>query len=134
VNDPSGVAVDTAGDIFIVDTDSQSGSGLSSIVEVTGGSGDGYYFIDGLAVGYPAGIAISADQSTLYVSGKSTIDGSDVVISVDLTTSVATSSAPGGIGSYIEPAGLHLDLSTSGTIDFVDSLAGSSGAVFRVTP
>jgi hypothetical protein len=134
LNDPSGVAVDSAGDVFVVDTDSTSGNGLSSIVEVSSTFGDQGTVVDGLTVGYPAGLAVTADGTTLYLSGRSTIDGSDIIITLDTATFTPTTSAPSGIGNYIEPAGLHLDLSTAGTVDFVDSLAGSSGAVFRVTP
>jgi hypothetical protein len=137
VNDPSGIAIDGAGDIFVVDTDSQSGTGLSSIVEISNGESFGFTVVDSLKVGYPAGLAFGTNGTTLYVSGRSTIDGSDVIISIDttqITPFPTTTSAPGGIGNYLEPAGLHADLSSPGTIDFVDSLAGSSGAVFRVTP
>jgi hypothetical protein len=130
LNDPSGVAVDAAGDIFVFDTVSTLGSGLSSVVQIVAGTGDAEVYADGIPAGYPSGLAVSADGSTLWIAQLSP-GGTDAILTLTVSTGNGTTSAPSGIGSDIEPGGLHLDSSVSGAVDFVDGLAG---AVYQVTP
>ena len=133
LNDPSGIAVDSNGNIYVVDTAGTDlgPGGTSSIFSIGQGQSFGGTIVSGLQVGYPAGLAVSG--TTLYVAGRSTIDGSDLIIQIDTgSDTVTTTSAPSGISSGVEPGGLHLG-SAVGTVDFVDALIGG-GTVYQFTP
>lgn len=100
--DPSGVAVTAAGDkAYVLDTIASSRS-LASIIEIAGGTAT--EFVAHLPVGYPAGIALSLDESALLVSGFSP-DGQGAVLRVDLLSKEITHFSPDGNG--FEPGGLH---------------------------
>ena len=88
--------------------------------------------VTGLQIGYPAGLAVSADGNTIFVSGRNPADGTDLIIQLDGSGHVLRTSAPSGIGSGVEPGGLHL-ASAAGAVDFVDGLIGG-GTVYHFTP
>jgi hypothetical protein len=85
-------------------------------------------FVDGLAVGYPAGITLTMDESTLLVSALDPTKGTDAVVMVDLASSTQSLFTT-GIDKFIEPAGLHR-AKTKDVLAWADSTANSTGTVY----
>lgn len=102
LEDPSGIAIAPNGDIYVANTSALGG--LGSIVRVKNGAGE--VFVGDLRVGYPFGIALTADGSTLLVSGLSPETLTDVIWLID-TTSKEVTAASKGIDEYVEAAGMH---------------------------
>lgn len=102
--DPGGVAVAANGDIYVVDTDG-SGTRLGNVILVKAGAAS--EFVSNLQVGYPAGIALMKNDSTILVSGLDPTAQSDVVHQVEVATKAVTTNTFGTINAYAEAAGLH---------------------------
>ena len=81
------------------------GNGSARVVRVAGGKTT--IVLSNLAVGYPAGVALSPDQSSLFVfSALNPLAGGDAVLRLDLATGhVDRTSA--GIDQFVDAAGLH---------------------------
>jgi len=123
--DPSGVTVE--GDkIYVLDTVASS-QRLASVIEVSNGMAS--EFLGNLPVGYPAGLALSADGSAILVSGLDAAKGTTAVLRLDiLSKELQTFPKMGEYDGYHEPAGLHR--SKGGDVyAFVDSSA-KGGTVF----
>ncbi len=101
---PCGVAITNAGDTYVADA---LGSSLTSgrILKVDA-EGNATEFLTGLSVGFPAGIAITMDQSTLLVSGHDAVTSGSVVFAVDIATKAITSFNK-GIEASVDSGGLH---------------------------
>ena len=94
--DPSGIAV-RSDEIYVAD----GGNGSARIVRVAGGKAT--VVLRDLAVGYPAGVALSPDQSSLYVSALDPQAGGDTVLRFDLASSHVDSTSAGIISSSTRP-------------------------------
>ncbi len=99
--DPSGVAVTSGGTVYVADTVLGTSSG---ILVVTGAETSN--FVQDLRVGYPAGIALSADESHLLVSGLDPVANSAVVYRITLADKTVEQ-VNMGIEQNSESAGVH---------------------------
>ena len=124
LQDPSGLTVAKDGAIYLVDTIA-SGSNTAQILVIPQG-GTPKLLIDTLRVGYPAGIAISADDKTLYVSGLNTLELTDRFLVVDIATAKVAESFKAELGTFTESGGLHR-AKKSDVFALVDSSAGPMG-------
>lgn len=126
LRDPSGIAVTSNTlDAYVLDLVSAT-SGAATVYKVSGGTPS--VLLGEVGVGYPAGIALSRDDSTLYVSGLDPVTRTDVVYAVNLATQVRTA-LTAGINTFFEPAGLHRARNAD-VFAWADSLANSTGTVF----
>ena len=130
LRDPGGLAVAKDGAIYLVDTVA-SGSRSAQIMVIPAG-GSPKVLIDDLRVGYPAGIAITTDDKTLYVSGFNPQELTDRLLLVDIGASKVTETFKVELGTFTESGGLHR--AASGDIfALVDSSAGpKAGKVFVI--
>jgi sugar lactone lactonase YvrE len=126
--DPGGAAVAKNGDVYVVDTGSpMNGEPLASVVKV---SPDGKTAVvaSGLSVGHPAGIALTNDDSTIYVSGFDSAKGTDVVFAVNAATH-EIGTFTDSIENFAESAGLHR-ARNSNVFAWADGHANGSGTVY----
>lgn len=119
--DPSGIAVRSANEIYVAD----GGNGSARIVRVVGGKAT--VVLGNLAVGYPAGIALSPDQSSLYVSALDPLAGGDAVLRFDIASS-QVDSTNAGINQFVDAAGLHR-AANAPVYAWADTTANSTGTV-----
>jgi sugar lactone lactonase YvrE len=127
-SDPGGVAVATNGDVYVVDTGSpMNGQPLASVVKVTA-DGKTDVVASGLAVGHPAGIALTQEDATIYVSGFDSAKGTDVVFAVNAATR-EIGTFTDSIENFAESAGLHRARNTN-VFAWADGHANGSGTVF----
>jgi hypothetical protein len=84
--------------------------------------------IDGLFVGHPAGIALSNDEKTIFVSGFDPTKGTDVVFTVD-AVSRAVGQFTDAIAELSESAGLHRARNTD-VFAWADGHANGTGTVY----
>lgn len=126
--DPSGIAVGKDR-TFVTDT-LGADSKLASVFVIENGTAT--TFVADVGVGYPAGIALSMDEKTVYVSGIDPITGFDVVLVVDVASKAVTPFAMGGIETNVDAGGLHRARKTD-IFSWCDSTAGGTGAVYKIT-
>ena len=119
--DPSGIAVRSPDEIYVAD----GGNGSARIVRIAGASTT--VVLSGLAVGYPAGVALSPDQSSLYVSALDPAAGGDAVLRVDLASG-HVDSTNAGISQFVDAAGLHRAASAP-VYAWADTTANNTGTV-----
>lgn len=122
--DPSGIAVAKGGEIYVTDTMS-SANGAGQILVLKAGA-EPVLLIDDVRVGYPAGIALSLDEKSLYVSTFDPASLTDRVTVVDITEKSSVASFATELGTFTEAAGLHR-AKTKDVFTFADSTAGASG-------
>lgn len=126
--DPSGVAIGRDGVAYVVDSGSAAhGEPLASVVKVAV-DGRTETVISGLNVGHPAGIALSNDDKTLYVSGFDSGKGTDVVFTIDAATR-ELGEFTDTIADFQESAGLHRARNTD-VFAWADSHANGTGTVY----
>jgi hypothetical protein len=119
--DPSGIAVRSPSEIYVAD----GGNGSARVVRVAGGKTT--IVLSNLAVGYPAGVALSPDQSSLFVSALDPLSGGDAVLRLDLGTGhVDRTSA--GIDQFVDAAGLHR-AARAPVYAWADTTANGTGTV-----
>ena len=87
--------------------------------------------VDGLAVGHPAGIALTVDEKTILVSAFDPAAGTDVVYTVD-AASHAVGTFTDKIGAFTESAGLHRARNAD-VFAWVDSSANQTGTVYALS-
>jgi hypothetical protein len=126
---PSGVAIASSGDVYVVDAVSTNALG-GRIFKVTP-SGSSSVYLDNIAVGYPAGIVFNQAETELLVSARDTAKGTDAVLVVDVA-SRAVSEFTTGIDSFVDPAGLHRAHSAD-IFAWADSTASKAGTVYVIT-
>lgn len=127
--DPSGIAVTKDGIAYVADTAGQE-SQAARVLKIQGDKVT--VLLDNIAVGFPAGVALSLDEKTLLVSARDKATGTDVVLQHSLDSG-KTESASKGIDKFTEPAGLHR-AKNADTFIWADSAAGGSGTVFVINP
>lgn len=126
--DPSGVAVARNGDAYVVDSGSAMfGQSLASVVKVTA-DGKTETVLSGIAVGHPAGIALSNDEKTIYVSGFDAAKGTDVVFTLNAATR-ELGEFTDKIADFQESAGLHRARNAD-VFAWADSHANGTGTVY----
>jgi hypothetical protein len=133
--DPSGIAVFNDGRLLVADTgafDGGNGPVLSSqgnIVLINAGQAS--TFAGSFATGFPAGIALSLDESTLLVSAENK-DRSDTLFLVDVADPAAAPKAVTASFSAFKDASAGLKRAhTEDTFTFA-SLSANGGTVFRI--
>jgi sugar lactone lactonase YvrE len=128
--DPCGIAVAADGTVYVSDT---TGAATRKAVIVKVGSGGvGSSLVSDLNVGYPAGVALSKDGKSLFVSALDPAKHTDVLLQFDVSNGMQTMALSTGIDTLTESAGLHRARSVD-VFAFADSstLAGG-GQVFVV--
>ncbi len=123
--DPSGVAIAADGSFYVADTIA-AGSHTAQFFHVTDGTAapQPVNFPNTalpVIVGFPAGIALSLDGKTIYVSGNSPVDHSDSLITITGNSTTVISN-PG----FLEAAGLHR-AKAANVLAWADSAGGPSG-------
>jgi DNA-binding beta-propeller fold protein YncE len=106
---PSGIAVAANGDIYVADAVTLSSS-TATVYKIAKGANNATELFTGIAVGYPAGIALDEKDETLLISGLSQATLTDVVVLLNLaamTTTLYTGDATVDISKFEESAGLH---------------------------
>jgi hypothetical protein len=128
--DPGGVAIASNGDLYVSDTVSAA-SHTAEIIKVSGGAAT--VLVSDIRIGYPAGVALSSDEKTLFVSGYDPDTLTDRLIAIDLGTNAVSLMFAAEIGSFREAAGLHRAKKAE-VFAWADSSAGPAGGkVFVVT-
>lgn len=125
--EPAALSVTKDGTVFLVDV-SHPESTLSRVLKIKGGVPS--VFLPEVAVGYPAGIALSQDEQFVLVSALDPEKRTDMVIRApaaggDITT------VSSGIDTFEEPAGLHRARNAD-TFIWADSKANGGGTVFVI--
>jgi sugar lactone lactonase YvrE len=125
--DPAGVAVAGDGTVYVIDAlASSEAGGQASVVRVRDGEAE--RMIEGLGVGFPAGIATTLDASTVLVSGLDPVSRTDRVFVVNaMNGELSVIKEP--FASFSEPAGLHRAHDTN-TFAWADSEANGEGSVY----
>jgi hypothetical protein len=121
-NEPAGISVTAAGTIYVIDT-SGSASGLGNIIVVTGNTATEY--IPNLQFGYPAGLALLADDSMLLGSGMDSAAQSNILYQITVATK-AVNNNTNVVGAFAEAAGLHRAHNTN-VFAWADTKATPSG-------
>jgi hypothetical protein len=127
-SEPSGIAIAGSGDVYVVDT-GKSTAGAARIIRIANGVAS--VFLDGLSVGYPAGVVVSMDDSLLLLSALDPITGTDTIAIID-KASKNLASVNAGISAFTEPAGLHR-AKTKDVFAWADSTANQTGTVYLVS-
>jgi hypothetical protein len=127
--DPSGVAVAKSGDVYVVDSGGiMSETGGASVIKVTA-DGNASVIVSGISIGHPGGIALAADDKTLFISGLDGGKGTDTVFTVKLDGLEVGEAFTATIGEFYDSAGLHRARTTN-VFAWADSRAGITGTVY----
>jgi sugar lactone lactonase YvrE len=130
--DPSGIALDPAGNAYVVDT-LASATRLGQVIKVAAGTTMGAALQTGdVQVGYPAGLALSADNTALLVSAFDPSVGTAAVARIVLANPTPAYAAPAAIANNIESAGIHRARCAASFV-WADSLAGGNGTVYALS-
>jgi sugar lactone lactonase YvrE len=125
--DPAGLAVTKDGDVYVLDAlASHDGNGQASLVRVRNGKAE--RLMEGLGAGFPAGVATTADDKTVLVSGLDPRSRRDRVFLID-TTTAELSEIQKPFSDFSAPAGLHR-AHDKNTFAWADSEANGSGTVY----
>jgi sugar lactone lactonase YvrE len=127
--DPSGIAIARNGDAYVSDI-AASPSKMPAVIKVSGGSAT--MIVTDLGVGYPAGLALTQDESAVLVSGLDPATQTDVVYRITLGATIPTSMFNQTISAFNEPAGLHR-ASSADIYAWADSLANGTGTVYTLS-
>jgi hypothetical protein len=126
--DPAGVAVDAAGVAYVVETSSDDATARVIRVE----RGTPTTFVEGIGIGFPAGITLTRDDATVLVSGLDPATKRDVVYFVKTSDKQITRLTK-TVGQFHEPAGLHR-AHDADVFAWADSQANGDGTVYMLTP
>jgi DNA-binding beta-propeller fold protein YncE len=126
-SDPSGVAIRKNGEVYVADSSPIGGAAVgSAVIKVVDGKAEIYK--TEIAVGHPAGIALSQDDGALLVSGLSPETGTDLVFRFDLGSG-EMKSIDSVIKDFQESAGLHRAKGAE-VYAWADSRANKNGTVY----
>lgn len=127
--DPAGVAVDAAGVAYVVETASEDAT--ARVIRVERGTPS--TFVDGIGIGFPAGITLTRDDATVLVSGLDPETKRDVVYFVSVSDKQITRLTK-TVGQFHEPAGLHR-AHDADVFAWADTQANNKrGTVYVLTP
>jgi DNA-binding beta-propeller fold protein YncE len=118
------VAVAEDGDVYVLDA--LASQGLASVVHIRGGKGTA--ILERIGAGFPAGIALTSDASTVLVSALDPRSRRDRVYVIDAET-LALAYIDEPFAAFSEPAGLHRAHDTD-VFAWADSEANESGTVY----
>jgi DNA-binding beta-propeller fold protein YncE len=124
LQDPGGIAAGENGEAYVVD--SLGSEQLASLVRIADGNAS--TMVPNIGVGYPAGVALSYDESVLLVSGIDPVAGTDLVYRVEID-GLAVQTVSGGIDGFAESAGLHRAHDAE-VYAWADSEANETGTVY----
>jgi hypothetical protein len=133
--DPSGIAAFADGRVLVADTRAFDAGGAplaneASIVLIDNGQAS--LFATGFATGFPAGIALSTDESTLLVSAESA-DRHDTLLLVDVANPGAPPRAITASFSALQDAAAGLKRAHGkDEFSFASLAANGGGTVFRI--
>jgi DNA-binding beta-propeller fold protein YncE len=125
--DPAGVAVDSAGVAYVVETSSEAAT--ARVIRVERGTPS--TFAEGIGIGFPAGITLTRDDATVLVSGLDPATKRDVVYFVNTSDKQITRLTK-TVGQFHEPAGLHR-AHDADVFAWADSQANRDGTVYMLT-
>jgi sugar lactone lactonase YvrE len=120
--EPSGVAVATDGSVYVLDS-LTAHTGAATILKVSGTPAAASTVTTANA-GYPGGIALLCDGSSLLASTLDPAKYTDVVLEINTTTPTMTTPLTTGVSGLYEAAGIHR-AAKANIFAFVDS--GSTG-------
>jgi sugar lactone lactonase YvrE len=123
-SEPGGVALAGNGDLYVADHAGAS----ARVLRVQGEKVS--VFVSDIALGFPAGVALTSDDRTLLVSGLDVQTKHDVVYSVSLASG-QLGRVTQGISGFSESAGLHRAHNVN-VFAWADSQANRSGTVYKV--
>jgi hypothetical protein len=124
LRDPSGLVVAKNGDIYVADTIATEGNTAQIVLIPKGGAPT--VLVSELRLGYPAGVALTMEEKTLYVSAFSPDTLTDRLLVVDIAAKTSTEAYTAEIGAFTESAGLHRARNVS-VFAWADSSAGPKG-------
>jgi len=131
LSDPNGIAVTREGVVYVADSAAEDlEAGSARVIQVADKKTTPVK--DGLKVGFPAGIALSQDDTVILVSALDPATRKDQVVRIDLVSKQATS-VNTGIAEFEEAAGLHR-ASKAEVYAWADSSADGSGTVYVLAP
>jgi len=129
--DPNGLAVTRQGVVYVVDTAATDlTAGSARVIEFANNTAT--VFQEGLKVGFPAGIALSQDDSVLLISAIDPVRRTDQVVRLVVASKEQTAFSS-GIEAFEEAAGLHRAANAE-VYAWADSNADGSGTVYVLTP
>ncbi|HRI66343.1 MAG TPA: hypothetical protein PK156_18975 [Polyangium sp.] len=128
--DPSGIVLSKEGVVYVCDT-VQDTDGRGSIIEIAGGNAT--TMVKGILAGFPCGISLTEDETTVLVSGFSPLKHTDAVIKIDAVTK-DFAYVTDGIDTFVESAGLHRAKQGGNNFAWADTTSnGNLGTVFKLT-
>lgn len=127
-SDPAGVTVTAKGVAYVVETTAESAT--ARVIRVENGSSK--VFVEGIGIGFPAGITLTRDDAKLLVSGLDPATKRDVVYFV-ATSDASITRVTKTVGEFHEPAGLHR-AHNADVFAWADSEANDTGTVYVLTP
>jgi DNA-binding beta-propeller fold protein YncE len=128
LDDPSGVVISTQADVYVVEAAVDEHA--ARVLRLRKGKLES--FLENIGVGFPAGITLTHDDSTLLVSGLDLQSKRDVVYFVNVASG-ELSRLSQTVGAFSEPAGLHR-AHDADVFAWADSEANSSGTVYVLKP
>jgi len=129
LSDPSGIAVDQNGNVFVADT-SGAQDGNLIVLEIDTAGTITTLAEGGLRAGYPTGTALSLDESRVLVSALDDDNNAEVLV-VDIATGTVTPTNV-GIAGNDEAGGLHRAANTSDFAWCGVTAGTNNGIVYRV--
>ena len=123
-SEPGGVTVADNGDLYVAD----HAAGSARVLRVRDSRTT--VFVTDIALGFPAGIAVTSDSRTLLISGLDMQTKHDVVYSVELANK-KLGRITQGIEGFRESAGLHR-AHDANVFAWADSQALGAGTVYTV--
>jgi DNA-binding beta-propeller fold protein YncE len=128
LDDPSGVAISAKADAYVVEAAVDEHA--ARVLRVRKGKVES--FLENIGVGFPAGITLTHDDTTLLVSGLDPQSKRDVVYFVNVASG-ELSRLTKTVGAFSESAGLHR-AHDADVFAWADSEANSSGTVYVLKP
>ncbi len=130
-HDPNGLAVTRSGTIYVVDNGADDpATSATQVIQISDNSAT--VFATGLKTGFPAGIALSQDDSTALISAVDPVKATDLVVRINLATKEQTNFST-GIENFEEAAGLHRAANAE-VYAWCDSTANGTGTIYVLTP
>jgi hypothetical protein len=126
--DPSGLAATRKGDVYVVDTVSDSAA--STIYQLTASGAPTILFAD-LHAGYPAGLALSMDEASLFASGLDAESGRDEITRIPVADPSKSVQLDEAINQFTRSAGAHR-AAQKDVLVWADASANGAGTVFTI--
>jgi DNA-binding beta-propeller fold protein YncE len=102
--EPSGVAIGSAGEVYVLDAEGD-GASTQHILKIV--SGTATELVKGLRVGFPAGLAVAQNGANLLIASTDPATGKARLERFAVSGMPAGNPFTGTVGSFDDPAGLH---------------------------